>query len=203
MNTLRFTMTTGTQRSFAGKRTSASEGKRAMRFRATVASSVAALSNLRILICSILFSVSSLYTRDWLNALAILGYVFYKRKRTIRRERGGDKVIVSRSYSAGSHYHVVVFTHSSNSFDDFTLIVCDDFNSLQFDAQFEAVLCYTVTLVARTDERGQRGKTGEKTKMCGIGVHDFGGKDFVANDETSCGTYRSICQGGHGGKMAC
>ena len=76
MYTLRFTTTMGTQRSFAGKRISALEGKRAIRFRAMVASSVALLSNLRMDICSIRFSVSSLYTRDWLNAFAILGYVF-------------------------------------------------------------------------------------------------------------------------------
>ena len=56
---------------------------------------------------------------------------------------GGDKVIVSRSYPAGSHYHIVVFTHPLYCFDDFSLIVGDDFDSLQLNTQFKTVLCYT------------------------------------------------------------
>ena len=63
MYTLRFTTTTGTHKSSCGKRTSAFDGNNAIRFLASVASSVAVLSNLRILNCPIRFSVSSWYAR--------------------------------------------------------------------------------------------------------------------------------------------
>ena len=53
---------------------------------------------------------------------------------------------MSRSYSAGSHYHVVIFTHSYDSFNDFSLVVGNDFNSLQFNPQFETVFRYNVSL---------------------------------------------------------
>ena len=52
----------------------------------------------------------------------------------------GD-VVVGRADAAGGDDEVVVGGHAAGGFDDFALVVGDDFDALEVDAEGEAVLC--------------------------------------------------------------
>lgn len=49
------------------------------------------------------------------------------------------QVIMSRPYSAGSDYHVVILAHTLDGLDNFIFIIRNDFNPFQFNAQLETI----------------------------------------------------------------
>jgi hypothetical protein len=62
---------------------------------------------------------------------------------------------MGRPYPSRRYDHIVVVAHSPYGFDDFTLIVRNDFDPLQVNTQFETVLGYEISKPQRWSDQSE------------------------------------------------